>query len=342
MSDNRIQWLDMFRGVAAIVVVLFHLKEYLGVPWMNFGFIAVDLFFILSGIVLSLRYAKAIEAGMGFPAFARVRLERLYPMAFIAGIFVVVMNVVHVPAGVYMTAISSFAWTLFLVAPLPARFGAGLAFPADLPMWSLWAELVANIAWFLVIRRGRRWMPLAGGVAIVGMLLLAWHFGTINYGWKAGVLEQFGAVVRAFAWFSIGVAIAAGRIRPRGAAWHWLALFAGVLVLYGFYRIWFVGYLLITIGALLLAALYHAPAPGPLLGRASHWLGLISYPIYVIHAPSSRLLPYVDGVMPRWLAVVVVIGTATVVATFVNEAAVRALQRWRRRRAAPVPAVARS
>lgn len=333
MPDKRIAWLDLFRGMAAITVVLFHLRDYLGIPWMSFGFLAVDLFFVLSGIVLSLRYSDAIARGMSFPKFAQIRLDRLYPMAFIAGMFVLLLNVIHVPPGVCMIAVDRFVWTIFLITPLPWSQGRMLAFPANLPMWSLWAELVANVIWFAVMRIGRRLMPVVAGMSIAGTLALTWHLGTINYGWRSYAVDELGAVLRAFACFGAGYAIACGRMTMFGSVWHWALALAAAIGLYDLFPTSLVAYSVIAIGTLLLAALYRASPPPALIARVSSYLGSISYPLYLIHVPSGRLLPYLDTAMPRWVAALLVIGTAAVLATLLNEVAVITLQRWRKRRA---------
>ncbi len=71
----RFDALDSIRGLAALVVVLFHLHY--GFP----GYLAVDLFFILSGFVLSYRYFNPHNQGdISLTDFTVARLSRLYPL----------------------------------------------------------------------------------------------------------------------------------------------------------------------------------------------------------------------------------------------------------------------
>ena len=79
---NRIAWLDLFRGFAAITIVVYHYRYYLGLRTFEFGLLAVDGFFVLSGIVLAMKYTDAIAEGMSFQAFSAARVKRLYPMMF--------------------------------------------------------------------------------------------------------------------------------------------------------------------------------------------------------------------------------------------------------------------
>ena len=60
-SKPRYEILDGLRGVAAVLVVAYHLLEtyYEGSPDqpINHGYLAVDFFFVLSGFVIGLAYA---------------------------------------------------------------------------------------------------------------------------------------------------------------------------------------------------------------------------------------------------------------------------------------------
>lgn len=69
----RFYSLDVIRGLAAIAVVCFHI-----VPFMPV-YVAVDLFFILSGFVLAHRYFDNDEGG-SFGSFVIARIARLYPL----------------------------------------------------------------------------------------------------------------------------------------------------------------------------------------------------------------------------------------------------------------------
>ena len=59
-SKPRYEILDGLRGVASLMVIIFHLGETYCVPgaqqWMNHGYLAVDFFFVLSGFVIGYAY----------------------------------------------------------------------------------------------------------------------------------------------------------------------------------------------------------------------------------------------------------------------------------------------
>ena len=91
--------LDLVRGIAACAVLVYHTDFMFGLrhQLLPGGYLAVDLFFVLSGFVLSLNYQNAIASGeISFRKYLTVRLARLYPL-FVATTVVglVVMTMRH-------------------------------------------------------------------------------------------------------------------------------------------------------------------------------------------------------------------------------------------------------
>ncbi|MGO7428469.1 acyltransferase family protein, partial [Rhizobium ruizarguesonis] len=73
--------LESLRGIAAVVVMLLHTGGTLGPIPANIGYIAVDLFFLLSGVVLANSYERQLTTGQISPAgFLLQRIIRLYPI----------------------------------------------------------------------------------------------------------------------------------------------------------------------------------------------------------------------------------------------------------------------
>jgi len=68
--------LDLVRGLAALVVLLYHVDFMFGLRYwlLHGGYLAVDLFFVLSGFVLSLTYGRSIADGsLGIRKYAVAR-----------------------------------------------------------------------------------------------------------------------------------------------------------------------------------------------------------------------------------------------------------------------------
>ncbi len=331
MSKARIEWLDLFRGIAAIFVVGYHYRYYLGAPRLSFGFVAVDLFFVLSGIVLGQRYTRSIEEGMSFGRFAAIRLIRLYPLTFLAGLFVVAMNLAGVPTG-YMVASADYgAWTLFTLTPMLSP----TPFPPDGPVWSLWAEFVTNAIWFFALKRGRRLVAIVGAMAVIATIVVAILNGSLDFGFGPGLRALAGAAVRAMAGFSIGLLIASRPWRNGVSPALLIALLGSLCIAYPSYPGWIISLATVAVGALLLASLAAASAPSYWLGRVSRWMGMASFPIYLIHAPAGRLLPLAPRGVPHVVVVLVLIGLPSLIATIMNESIVGYLQRRFRQRPGP-------
>ena len=335
--QNRIAWLDMFRGLAALMIVLYHYRYYLG--WRNFelGFIAVDGFFVLSGIVLAMKYTDAIVGGMSFGSFAAVRLKRLYPMIFIAGVLIVLLNLADAPRNTYMGASPNGVWSMFL--PLfpwcgSLTNGAKAAYPADVPMWSLWAELAANAVWFAVIRAGKRWMPWLGGITMVALVVVTWQYGSLNIGWRDSLDMRAVSLIRALALFSLGYWIVRGNVEPIASPLVWILALGAVFATFatGMPVTWYASLVAVAICAALLHALYAAPAPGPAVSRLAKWLGQVSFPLYLVHGPVGRLEPYFPGTWPHPVILLLLLVPAGVVATVLNERVVRLVQHGARRK----------
>jgi peptidoglycan/LPS O-acetylase OafA/YrhL len=83
---HSFQTLDALRGVAALVVVVHHNHPMF--TWRpHHGYLAVDLFFVLSGFVLSYAYQDRLDRGWPTIKFLRARLVRLAPLYLLALLF---------------------------------------------------------------------------------------------------------------------------------------------------------------------------------------------------------------------------------------------------------------
>lgn len=336
-SAVRIEWLDLFRGLAAVAVVVYHYRDYLHIRPGFYGFLAVDVFFVLSGIVLGLRYTAAIEQGLSFREFAAARLRRLYPMVLISGLLICAVALAMAPKGQGLQALDRYVGYFFIVWP-SWRVSPGAAFPADPPAWSLWAELAANVVWFFVLKIDRRWMTVLGLACVAATLATAWQLDSMDFGASSGVESRVSGLLRALAWFSVGYAIAQGSFRrlasPAVLTLACVAITAIVAVV--FRQPWLNQFFVVATCAAGLQVLFFGKPPPAGIARVGRLLGLASYPLYLVHMPAKPLLKFA-GDCPRWLAMLILLTCVTVVATWLNETVVAWLQRMhKRRQAAPL------
>ncbi|MFC3172883.1 acyltransferase family protein [Novosphingobium bradum] len=328
--------MDGIRGVAAIAVVLYHAAPG-GKPILASGYLAVDLFFLLSGFVIDRTYRARLDGGLGLPRFLQLRLIRLYP-AFLLGLALSLLSVLAslaaAPnprlAGDLLLSLPNLA---FLPSPPLGRDPASwLLFPLDGAYWSLFFELAVNLIYAAgLVRLSRAQLAL---LAIGGAAWLAWGIaahGTADLG--AGWSTFGWGFARAFTAFLIGVVLARtplARIRGRGADLLPLVVLGGALLYPGNTATGDILAVLVAFPLLVLAGATLEPrAP-----RLHDLLGRISYPLYCIHVPLLKWQGVHDGVLglgplPTTLALVVAL---LVWAALVDRTIDEPARRWLRAR----------
>jgi len=288
--------LDGMRGIAAIAVVMFHAKAYFGTVYPHSAYLAVDLFFCLSGFVIAHAYDDRLATGrLSAAGFVRVRLLRLYPL-YIAG---TALTIAAIAVALFVKHDAS-QWTAreFMIAVpaallmLPAPFFDNI-FALNIPAWSLFYELLANAVYATSLFSQRRVLMVVAGVAAAAVIVQTFIFGHIDQGtsWPSTVW----ALGRVFFGFPVGIMLYRLHRRMQPIVVPAPAL-SGLLALVmfahlsGTARIGFdIGFVLLISPALVLLGSFDGPA-SPFLVQLCRWLGLISYPIYVIHFPVILVL----------------------------------------------------
>ena len=312
--------LDGLRGVAAILVLIYHIFEGFAfaestngegsglITTLNHGHIAVDFFFILSGFVISYAYDDR-WGKMSLGGFFKRRLIRLHPM-LIMGAVVGMISFLLTGCQQWSGDVTPISWvmialllTIFMVPALPGLpyevRGNGEMFPLNGPMWSLFFEYIGNILYALVIRRLSTKL-LAVLTAILGVLH-AWIFvgdlsgyDSVGIGWTIDTINFWGGLVRMLFPFSMGMLLAR-TFKPRevkGAFWICSAMLIAVFA---------VPYIAKS-GAISLNSLYEVVCIAVIFpfivwlgacgkggdnytGRINNFLGELSYPLYIVHYP---------------------------------------------------------
>ncbi len=211
------------RGVAAMWVVLFHGYAYLGpllggpdrirVPIIRDGYLGVDLFFILSGFVLSLAYSERIQKDFksGIVEFFFARVWRIFPLHWFS-------------LAIFVLLVEAFPENFW--GPGPFTLGALLASAAlvqdwipstalawNHPSWSLSAEWAAYLLFpFLIVAIGLlRDRRLAFCLALVSLVALTLSLAvreshSLNHPGPPGIVRcLFEFSAGALAWKSMPV-----------------------------------------------------------------------------------------------------------------------------------------
>lgn len=292
IARHHYRTLDGMRGVAAIGVLIYHVRNLLPLPMFKAGYLAVDLFFCLSGFVIALAYEDKLRAGMAFGRFALVRAIRLWPLVAL-GVALGIAQAVAMPATADPALLAATAPVAILLnlLLLPSFVGEGSRiFPANPPHWSLFYEMAVNLLYAALLRRlSSRVLLLLifGGFALLAIGVA--RLGTANIGWARDQIP-FG-IGRVACTFFAGVLLHRWRARLDRASvarlW-WLPLLLTALVLtlpVGTTLRPVFDAAFVLIGAPLLVWLGIASRPPraalPLLGG----LGRLSYPLYALHFP---------------------------------------------------------
>ena len=297
-KEHKFVVLDAFRGLAALVVVQYHVWQFFGRRIFPRGYLAVDFFFMLSGFVLTHSYQKRLDDGWTMRQFVETRMARLYPLYF-AGLVVslllfLVRIAVHSPqghgAGTYALLLA--LGVLFIPNPVVIVGYFPLIFPLNPPAWSLFYEMVINVCH---ARFGRRrsvaFLLMIAGVAAVMLAAMTLHVGSLDSGETAG---QFGyALVRVTFAYTMGALLSrmwkAGIVRLPS-----LPLMASVLLLGAFAvpATWHAATvdIVTVLGVFPVILLMGAAAqPARWMIAPSLALGKVSYGVYVLHVPLIAL-----------------------------------------------------
>lgn len=289
----RFHTLDGMRGIAAFVVLAFHIVQQRTLAALPFAGLAVDFFYVLSGFVVAHSYEARLAGGaLSLREFARLRFVRLYPLAFLGILLGTLLAALAatVKGTVAPADVAAAALFAFLLLPSFVFPQWPTAYPFNPAAWSLTFEALANIV-FAVIAR---WLGNAVLLAILlgGAAALVWL--AVTQGGISGGHEQATVLLgipRVIFPFFAGVLLRRLPVAPRSGTLAGVALIAvllGVLLAPGG---WGAASALLCVIALFPFTVWLGIAnrPGPALERVFAVIGALSYPLYITQAAVLRL-----------------------------------------------------
>jgi peptidoglycan/LPS O-acetylase OafA/YrhL len=290
MPATRLPALDGLRAFAILAVILLH------VGFWHAGGVGVDLFFVLSGflitgILLDAKASAATWRAYVWPFYAR-RALRIFPVAFAALTlaFVVAPAIGFWPAPAFREQIWFWAYL--------SNWHTGSRSYATMHLkhfWSLAVEEQFYSTWPLIIWWcSRRQIKRISGacvilIPIIRILVSVWHIpASDTLAAVAPTALRFDGLA-AGAWLSVAARDPGGLARWR--PWSWCALVTGLVIVRLTDDV--SGAVIVFAAALLIALtvepdhLYARILSLPPLG----WVGRVSYVVYVVHFPiAARLL----------------------------------------------------
>lgn len=312
------QSLEGLRFVASGVIVIYHYSFYFQRRFLIEGSLAVDLFFVLSGFVITFGYSSRINTPRQYLIFVKKRLARLYPLHALT-LCVYVLLAASVSLGLLrVVGPSKYKFSeLIYNATLTHAWGFASGYSFNTVSWSISAELAAYLLFpvvLVVMRRGLIVGALALALVyaasicishrLIGLSLpeLSWDFGVLRAipsfalgSWLYVNLETISSV------FSDRLSVACFYISAIG----W-----GATVLFSLN-----GYMGLISASLLV--IFAAVSDHRGLGRSvSHpWLsnrGELTYSIYMLHPLVATVL--ISGIGAKLLGESLVAIAVTVIA----------------------------
>lgn len=290
MGSHRFNSLDGLRGIAALMVLCFHIFFYQPSRPFAHGYLSVDLFFVLSGFVLAFAFGDRLGENLSPVRFILLRIRRLGPVLLLGSVAAAIgtATAAHFGGAGQLTA-SALLVEALRNAFLVPRIGAGGmdAFAINPPTWSLFAEFWTNVIFAFVA-------PYLDRRRLIAIVALGWLFvivhsivnGSSDFGGSTSTI--IAAIPRAVASFSCGVLIfrlwqdgtltRLPSINPLFLFGAWIAV---TLMPAGSFSAFFDLLQIIVIVPLIIALLARYEGKTP---EWAIWLGKISYPLYATHA----------------------------------------------------------
>ena len=309
-SKNHYPILDGLRGVASVLVIMFHVLEtFTGgnkfVQIINHGYLAVDFFFLLSGFVVAYAYDDRWGKMTAWDFYKR-RLVRLQPMVVMGSLIGAALFYFQASPAMPNIAGTPF-WEVLVIMligatliPVPLSMdirGWQEMHPLNGPAWSLFFEYIANILYALIVRRFSK-LLLSVFVALAALMLIQYlvtsKSGDLIGGWSLNSEQLYIGFTRVLFPFFGGVLLCRiGKLIHIKNAFWWSSLLIIIMLsiprIGDQHHVWMNGVYESLCLIIVFPLIVSIGAGGKLHSARSekicNFLGEISYPLYITHYP---------------------------------------------------------
>jgi peptidoglycan/LPS O-acetylase OafA/YrhL len=307
--------IDGLRAIAVLSVLIFHAFP----EWLSGGFIGVDVFFIISGYLIStIIFENINQKRFSFLEFYSRRINRIFPALFVVLTFSYAFGWLNLLAddfaqlGKHIVGGAGFVSNLVLWNE-SGYFDKAAELKPLLHLWSLGIEEQFYFAWPLAIWLIARWPTK---VLPFILLIVAISFGLNVFYINTDPIATFYSPITRFWELLIGSLLAyltVYRLPVLQAIQtkyqHWLSVLGLVLILFGSFilnqKSAFPGWwaLMPTVGAaLIIGAGTNAWCNQRILSnKVLVWFGLISFPLYLWHWPLLAFARLQEGQTLSWM-----------------------------------------
>jgi peptidoglycan/LPS O-acetylase OafA/YrhL len=309
-SKNHYPILDGLRGVASVLVIIFHVLEtFTGgnkfIQIINHGYLAVDFFFLLSGFVVAYAYDDRWGKMTQWDFYKR-RLVRLQPMVIMGSLIGAALFYFQASPA-FPTIANTPVWELLLVMvigatliPVPMSMdirGWQEMHPLNGPAWSLFFEYIANILYAVIVRRFSK-LVLSIFVTLAAFMLIQYLVtsknGDLIGGWSLNSEQLYIGFTRLLFPFFGGVLLCRlGKLIHIKNAFWWSSLLIIIMLsiprIGDEHHVWMNGIYesvcLIIVFPLIVSIGVGGELHNMRSEKICNFLGEISYPLYITHYP---------------------------------------------------------
>ena len=207
-TKERFHILDVFRGIFASFVFLFHLRPFAKGSIIDNVFVSnsdlfVDFFFILSGFVIAMNYSD-LNTTSEIKQFLKKRFLRIYPLHLVMLLIFVLIKLVKGSLSSFVHVnnlndvennLGSFFSSLFLLHSTPILNSAAVSW--NIPSWSISAEMIAYLVFALfmllsvskISKSSRSLIPYVILITSTGLLVYFTKSMRIDYTFDYGFLR---------------------------------------------------------------------------------------------------------------------------------------------------------
>ena len=346
----RLQFIDGFRGVAILLVVIFHAyvqwpehypygDSYAELPVIKLGWLGVQLFFLISGFVIFMTLDKTET----FRMYIYKRWLRLFPAMLIASVLIYsTLPVFHErPDGIPPNILSLLPGLTFTLPSWWSKL-AGFDIPLlESAFWSLYVEfkfyVIAGLTYFIL---GRKFLiPVL--VSLFTFWFVVYSLSTVFDFQFLGILKSISNALdlKHFGWFAAG-AMFYLNFQNTEVDEKWFNLGVLMMIVSSFTVKWeAVGFdFEIVTGALLISAMFAVSFKSSVLqqllqSRVLLFFGFISYPLYLMHENAmtsiiikmADLIPWLHAFLSPYPAILFLVGVAYVISYYLEPRLIKLL-----------------
>lgn len=292
----KVEELESVRGIAALLVVLYHLPNWN--PFIHYlpivrgaGFM-VDLFFVLSGFVIFTAYHNRLQSWIDILRFQFLRLGRLYPVHLLMlAIYLMIETLKYILQTKFGIAsvskppfvennLAAFLREFFLIK---AFWPNETAMAFNSPAWSISAEFYTYMIFAVIVVYLNKFKSMIFGLISLFCIGVLFLYQPENYNFMLRCLAGFFSGCATFILIKPYYHSNCTKLAP------WFTLFAIAMIVYitnnatGFYGI---GLLIYPASALLISGIVLSDKSfinALLAQKWLIWLGTISYSLYMSH-----------------------------------------------------------